>query len=180
MCLLSARWPLGTILALFSAAIMTAASGVWQLLVRLAERRLRLNPILRTVAYLFPFIAMVGLPLAGFKPPQPANKRYPAESPSGEYTARVSAPGEYWTVTIKGKDGSSFTEDTNFVGHLNVYWCWDESERLWVYNSDDGQLHYWQHDDSTWKHVEMGSTSDVLSSSGSKPPADLLPDYARK
>lgn len=179
LCLIGARWPLGTIMALFSAGFLIGISAVWQGLVALLEKRIKLGPVPRSIAYLSPVVLLVGLPLLGVTPPQPANKRYPAESPGGNYTARVDAPGEFWKVSIAGKDGSTFDETTDFLGHFNTYWCWDDSERLWLYNSDDGCVHYWERRGPTWSHVELGHSGDLATSTTLNPPEALLPDYAR-
>lgn len=33
----------------------------------------------------------------------------------------------------------------------SVYWAWDDAERLWVHNSDDGAKYVWQRVDDAWQ-----------------------------
>ena len=74
-------------------------------------------------------------------------------SPGGTYVLTVPIgsssalpKAEAWTVTIHNPDGHLLYEDTSseFVGYLNVYWSWDGDDRVWLYNSDDGRVWYWE------------------------------------
>jgi hypothetical protein len=180
--LFSFRWPFGLLFAFAPTAIFIALSGIWHGIILLLERRWRLIPVVRTIAFLLPLILFVGLPYLGVRPPrapQKINQQRPAVSPSGDYTAFVAAPGKYWKIRIKGKDGSEFEETTDFVGHLNVYWHWDDQGRLWVYNSDDGTVHFWHRDGQTWKHVAWGSAGQPRTSLDAQPPEAVFPDYAK-
>ena len=61
-----------------------------------------------------------------------------------------------------------FKDDSEFVGHLNVYWAWDDRDRVWLKNSDDGRIHYWELDDkNSWRRYEWTEASPV------RPPASL-------
>jgi hypothetical protein len=175
-----ARWPLGYILAIVPLGVLLGISTAWHLLVSRFEGRLRLRFLSRCIAYFVPVIAIVGLAKFGPSLPQPLNKQRPAIAPGGRFTARVVAPGDWWEIHITGTDGSKHDETTEFVGHLNVYWLWDDSERLWIYNSDDGGLHFWHRDHNQWKHVEWGWGGEKKTSLDVVPPAAVFPDYAKK
>jgi hypothetical protein len=43
-------------------------------------------------------------------------------------------------VTIKSPDGTllDLDEDSRFLAGLNVDFSWDQEDRAWLYNSDDG------------------------------------------
>lgn len=179
LAVLSFRWPFGLLFAAVPTVIFTAVSGIWHGIVVLLERRWRLIPVVRTIAFLLPLMLVVGLPYVGVRPPQKINQQRPSVSPSGDYSAFVSAPGDNWKIRIKGKDGSDFEETTDFIGHFNVYWHWDDQGRLWIYNSDDSALHFWHRDGDTWKHVEWGWGREKKTSIEAQPPEAVFPDYAK-
>jgi hypothetical protein len=74
------------------------------------------------------------------------NQRSPSTSPSGKYVLTVPIERDptvgnlrYWRVTISDTTGKQLHKDNSkFIGALNVYWCWDSADRVWLYNSDDG------------------------------------------
>jgi hypothetical protein len=175
-----ARWPFGYMMAIVPLGVLLGVSAVWHLVVERFEERLRLRFLSRWIAYLFPVIAIVGMAIFGRSLPQPVNQQRPAIAPGGRFTARVVAPGDWWEVHITGTDGSKYDETTEFFGHLNVYWLWDASERLWIYNSDDGVLHFWHLDPNEWEHVEWGRVGEKKTSLDVVPPAAVFPDYAKK
>ena len=77
----------------------------------------------------------------------------------------------YWRVTISDSNGRVlYKDDFSFVGNLNVYWSWDQQDRVWLRNSDDGAIYYWEIDGSNvWhKHRWEKNQTDSLS-----PPANL-------
>lgn len=172
------KWPLGILFAVVGCGVLIGVSAVWQALVILVERRVRLGPIIRSLAFILPSILFVILPLLGLGPPQPVNKKNPAVSPSGSYKAIISSPTPCWVVRIDGDSGQTFKQETDFVSHLNIYWIWDSSDRLWVYNSDDGQVHSWaKSPDGGWSHVRWGAAKRSGSEWTYSPPDDLYPDY---
>ena len=73
----------------------------------------------------------------------------PLVSPSGKYVLTVPIEKaadnlHYWRVTISDMKGNVlFKDDSEFVGHLNVYWTWDKEDRVWLQNSDNGYTYYW-------------------------------------
>lgn len=177
--LFSFRWPFALILAPISTLYFLVVSGIWQGFVLLFERRWRLIPVLRTCVFLLPLITALVMPHIGTKLPQKVNRQRPALSADGNYTAVVSAPGHYWTIEISGTDGSKFKETTDFVGHLSVYWLWDANGRLWIYNSDDGAVHFWERNTEFWQHKEWGWGGVKQIAMEVQPPSDLYPDYAK-
>lgn len=78
-----------------------------------------------------------------------------------------------WKVTILNHAGAEEYKDTDstMVGNLNIYWGWDASDQVWVYNSDDGRITRWSKDSGTWTKHEHQDKSGV--------PSGILPDYAR-
>lgn len=184
--LVGARWPLGTMVALMATAFFVAASAVWQAAVFILERWLHaLPPAARSILYTLPAIILAALVLLGLLGldlfPQPANKQRPARSPSGRYSAYVAAPGQYWDVRIKDAGGNVHEETTEFAGHLNVYWIWDASDRLWMYKGDDGAVHYWQRrEDGLWRVTAWSRGHLDGDGSPVAPPGELYPDHAQK
>jgi hypothetical protein len=92
--------------------------------------------------------------------PKP-NQEQPLTSPSGKYVLTVPIETaqdghRYWRVTIA--DASRhvlFKDDSRFVGNLNVYWCWDDRDRVWLTNSDDGSIHFWEADEQNrWRRYQ--------------------------
>lgn len=107
--------------------------------------------------------------------PRKKNQEQPLVSPSGRYVLTVpietaaDSRRRYWRVTISDVNGNVlFKDDSEFVGHLNVYWAWDDRDRVWLKNSDDGRIHYWELDDkNSWRRYEWTEASPV------RPPASL-------
>lgn len=171
-------WPFGILFAVVGCAILIGVSAVWQALVIVIERWLKLGPISRSLAFIMPSVLLVVLPILGVRPPQPANKKNPAVSPSGLYKATISSPTPNWIVRIDDDAGRTFKEETDFVSHLNIYWIWDSNDRLWIYNSDDGQVHSWaRNSDGAWNHVKWGSARRGGTGWTNSPPDALYPDY---
>lgn len=89
---------------------------------------------------------------------QNRNQEQPLTSPSGKYVLTVPIETvedthRYWRVTITDVNGHLlFKDDSRFVGNLNVYWVWDEHDRVWLRNSDTGFIYYWELDQqSGWQ-----------------------------
>jgi len=85
----------------------------------------------------------------------------PLVSPSGKYVLTVpiekaADKRDYWRVTISDREGKElFKDDSKFVGHLNVYWSWDKEDRVWLHNSDDGYMYYWELDKKNqWRRYQ--------------------------
>ena len=157
-------------------------SGIWQaIVVLLIEKKIRLNPLLRSIAFTAPFWILLILPILGIKPERPENKQRPAISANGAYEATVGTFDGIWVVKIEEQaTGEIYTEQTDFVAHLNVYWIWDSSDNFWLYNRDDSGVHVWILEDETWKHHEWGWGGERKNENLTiDPPLALLPDYAK-
>jgi len=98
-------------------------------------------------------ISLFAIALSGCAPPAPRpNQTQGAASPSGRYVLRLPIEAQttdpqykgtgVWKVTITDLSGKVLykDEDSKLVGNLNVYWGWDDQDRAWVYNSDDGRI----------------------------------------
>lgn len=151
-------------------------------IVRLAvERRFYLKPGPRFVAYLSPLWLLV---LAGLVLPaaaRPPNKQNPTRSPDGHYEARFSSPDGGWKIVITDRQSKAkWKEETPFLSHLQIYWHWDANNRLWIYNSDDGRVHYLETANEGWRLHEWNgnlgrkNNTEVIP----PPPYDLYPPYA--
>ena len=105
------------------------------------------------------------------------NQEEPLTSPSGKYVLTVPIETaqdshRYWRVTISDRNGRVlYKDDSRFVGNLNVYWNWDNQDRVWLRNSDDGAVYYWEADITNgWqRHRWDWNENNSLS-----PPAGLL------
>lgn len=105
-------------------------------------------------------------------------------SPSGKYVLRVPIEHDttdpllsdtgVWKVTITDPAGKVLykDEDSRMVGSLNVYWGWDDQDRVWLYNSDDGRIWRWESAADGWRKIESRKSDGI--------PDFVLPDYAKK
>lgn len=176
---------LGVILAIPATLFFMALSAVPQSIVSTTlERKRILRPLPRIIIYTSPWWIMTLLPLLGVHADREPNKQNPAISPSGEYVAKVSSPAEGWVIRIESRSGSSkWTEKTDFVPHLNIYWRWDSDNRFWIYNSDNGVV-YFMHkkpDSNEWTMNDWGRTrtrnEDIPQAV--IPPDELYPHYEK-
>jgi hypothetical protein len=128
-------------------------------------------------------ILLLALLVASCSPPDPTpNQRTPSTSPGGKYVLTVPIERDptdrnlpFWRVTISDATGKQlYKDDSKFIGTLNVYWCWDSADRVWLYNSDDGAVYVWQIIDGQWQRSPLNVAGPL------KPPDELYPDYAKK
>ena len=89
------------------------------------------------------------------------------------------AGNTFWHVTIADTSGTVLYVDSlsEFVGNLNVYWAWDEEGRVWLYNSDDGTVHFYSDASGDWTHTVYGPAGDPAAPGLPEPPAGLFPGY---
>lgn len=84
-----------------------------------------------------------------------------------------------WVVTLTGLSGDTLYRDeaSDFAGTMNVYWTWDGYGRIWLYNSDDGRVWFFERRGAVWtKNLwGAGTTRDI--SRELLPPAGLFPEY---
>ena len=128
---------------------------------------------------------LFAIALIGCAPPAPRpNQTQGATSPSGKYVLRLpielqTTNPQYkgtrvWKVTITDTNGTVLYKDdaSEMVGNLNVYWGWDNQDRVWVYNSDDGKIWRWELADRGWQKIESQKSDGI--------PEFVLPNYAKK
>lgn len=83
----------------------------------------------------------------------------PVDSPSGRYVLTVPIVEEnrdgfesFWKVTISDKNGHRlYVDEEGFPARFNVYWNWDDEDRIWLNNSDDGAVYFWENIDGVWR-----------------------------
>jgi hypothetical protein len=103
-------------------------------------------------------------------------------SPNGRYTVDVpidkssGRKGVFWKVTISDHSGKQLykDDDSDFVGQLNVYWLWDDRNRLWLYCTDEGTVFIWEREKGWWVKRKWGTRDDVRSSRKDSPPDGLF------
>lgn len=170
--------------ALFSLivfAVLLIISSTYHLILWLIIRKRTLSWMVRTPLYLLPMIIILISLLFPANLTELPNQKSKLISPSKQYTMNMDMEHNRWIVSISDTNGKLLYRDNNsdFVGHLNVYWIWDDKDRLWLFNSDDSRIYYWIPISSTWKKNlwsdEKNSKQDDFS-----PPMDLYPDYAKK
>lgn len=129
------------------------------------------------------FAVLLLIPGCSYGPARP-NQAQGSRSPSGRYSlavpieAQTTIPSysgtKVWKVTISDAAGTVVYKDqgSTFVGHLNTYWGWDEHDRVWVYNSDDGRIWRWEFQTNAWIKIESTKADGI--------PEFILPDYEKK
>jgi hypothetical protein len=85
----------------------------------------------------------------------------------------------FWRVTIADTSGTVLYVDSlsEYVGNLNVYWSWDGDGRVWLYNSDDGMVHFYSPGAGGWEHAVYGPAGEPRVPGLPDPPAGLFPGY---
>jgi hypothetical protein len=127
---------------------------------------------------------LVVFAFVGCAPPAPRpNQTQGVTSPNGKYVLRLPIEPQttdpkykgtrVWKVTITDQSGKLLYKDdeSKMVGNLNVYWGWDDQDRVWVYNSDDGRIWRWELADDEWKKIESQKSDGI--------PDFVLPDYEK-
>jgi hypothetical protein len=111
------------------------------------------------------------------------NQKQAFASPSRRYILNVPIEWDaqdqlhYWRVTISDAKGTVlFKDDSPFQGRFNVYWYWDNNDRVWLKNSDNGNTYYWEIENGKWQRTQWheDNTKSLL------PPPELFTDYRRK
>jgi len=122
--------------------------------------------------------------LLGCGPPAPrANQKQRTTSPNGKYVLTVPIEAQttnpkyngtrVWKVTIADTSGAVLCKDeqSTMVGNLSVYWGWDDQNRVWLYNSDDGAIWRWEVTPEGWKKFRLQKADGI--------PEWVLPDCAK-
>lgn len=123
------------------------------------------------------------------KQAQEQNQTSPLLSPDGKYILTVPIERNpkdrnlpFWRVTISDKKGNVLYKDRNsqFIATLNVYWCWDGDDRVWLYNSDDGMVYFWELDNNgNWIKQKWGYGNTKEINRQIYPPDILYPEYEK-
>ena len=129
-------------------------------------------------------IAVLFCGLLGCNPRAPrANQKQSTTSPNGKYVLTVPIEAQttnpehrgtrVWKVTIADTSGAVLYKDeqSTMLGNLNVYWGWDDQNRVWLYNSDDGAIWRWELTPEGWKKIPSQETDGI--------PEWVLPDYIK-
>jgi hypothetical protein len=168
---------LGQILALVATVFFMTFCLLWHGVVSLTERRYHYHPLLRIALFLAPVLLLLILPWLGLRPEQRVNQTSPLLSPSGRFELTVRSR-DYWDLRIRDlQTGERHVEETDFVGHFNIYWQWDAADRLWVYNSDDGSIHIREWNEGRW---DLSERDREPSAHDPAPPENFLPHYAQE
>ena len=116
-------------------------------------------------------------------------QRQPVVSPDGEFLLSVPieeselpelAGAPVWMVTISHVEGGLVHQDrmSKLAAQHNVYWAWGPEGRVWLYNSDDGAVWFWENRGDWEKHLwgygrERAIDYDIW------PPEAIYPDYVQ-
>jgi hypothetical protein len=74
----------------------------------------------------------------------------------------------YWCPEILDADGVVLYQDEQgFPARFNVYWGWDDSQRLWLYNTDDGLVWIYAQGPAGWAREPWERGSALV------PPAEV-------
>lgn len=166
-----------TILVLFLPLFLVAVA--LQGIVYHLLRKRRVGDGTRALLFLLPVILVVlatpFLPTSR----QAKNQQSPVTSPSSEYVLEVPIRNSAWTVRILDKEGRELYEDTasEFYGRFNSYWSWDDADRVWLFNSDTGEVLFWEKTEEGWKKERWGMITTRQIEREIEPPSELYPPY---
>ena len=117
------------------------------------------------------------------------DEQEPLVSPSGKYVLTLpieTGEGEYkntplWRITISDNSGKMLFKDTEsiYIGTLSIYRTWDNEDRVWIYNSDDGRVWYYELSNQEWKINYWGFKKEKKTEKNIRPPNKLYPDYVK-
>lgn len=128
------------------------------------------------------FIFLMLVSCCGPKRIEKHNQKTPLPSPSGEYVLEVGIEkiedSHYWMLRIEDREGNPlYVDEDGFPAQFNVYWMWDQADRVWFYNSDDGKVYCWLMEGNQWFRILWGAGRKNLCGLDMEPPEELYPDY---
>jgi hypothetical protein len=87
----------------------------------------------------------------------------------------------FWHVTISDSHGAVIYRDheESFPGQFNVHWMWDDQDRVWLYDSDDGSVYFYELTEGKWKKESWGYGNTRQIERDISPPDSLCPHYAK-
>ncbi|NQT30527.1 MAG: hypothetical protein HQ596_08135 [Candidatus Saganbacteria bacterium] len=97
--------------------------------------------------------------------PTKPNQTSPIYSESKKYILTVPMVKEkrdnythWWKVAISDSDKNLlYKDEVGFPARFNVYWCWDENDRVWLHNSDNGKVYYFENVGGKWLKKYWGA-----------------------
>ena len=116
--------------------------------------------------------------------PAPPNRQQNLKSPSGAHVVTMMKGRDpnlpatnVWVVSIRDPSGAIEYQDfdSHFIWTLNVYWIWDADDRLWLYNSDDGRVWYWERVDGKWTKNRLRQRHEPPTGPQPNPPPEVYP-----
>jgi len=117
-----------------------------------------------------------------------ANQESPSVSPTGKYVLKMLIVEidrkdfkGWWQINISDAKGNAlFKDPVGFPAPFNIYWVWDKKDRLWVYNSDDARVYYYERVGGWPRREWVGTGKGDPRFRSFCPPENLFPDYAKK
>ena len=121
----------------------------------------------------------------------PVNLPQSLVSPSGRYILKMRieehevnpdySGTQVWKVTILDSEDQVVYKDdgSEFVGSLMVYWLWDAEDRVWLYNSDTGEVYFWELMNQAWVKTKWGAGKEREIDREIVPPTELYPPYVQ-
>jgi hypothetical protein len=110
------------------------------------------------------------------------NQKFSLPSPSGRHrltmtVAQNTEGADVWKLAIWSADGRPSYADENSALNARgkIYWIWDSSDRVWLYNSEDGSVYFWELLDGAWVKTQWGSRSRKAIGRDVDPPDALFP-----
>lgn len=153
-------------------------SSIYHLILWLFLRRRELKFAIRLPLYLLPVIMLMFLEIILPDIASLPNQKPSLVSHDKKYIMKMDMLHNRWIVSIYDTDGKKLYSDNNsdFHGLFNVYWIWDNNNRLWLYNSDDSFVYYWIKSPNGWKKICWSTESDKKVHKF-YPPKALYPKY---
>lgn len=126
------------------------------------------------------------LAAAGCSSTTTRGQQQPLVSPDGNYVLTVPvnesalkmAGTPVWMVTITYLDGGVVYQDrmSEFPARFAVYWDWGPEGRVWLYNSNDGSVWFWE-DRGDWIKWMWGHGRQREIDYDIWPPESIYPAY---
>ena len=182
----------GLIILTMNLIVILTLTTIGQVIIHFCLCQKRIHPFVRILLFFIPSLALI---IFTYLLPEPLglpNQVQNQKSPSGNYILTVPieksiATSNYhgyrvWMVTIRNVNNKIEYKDkeSNFLGHFNSYWVWDKDDRVWLYNSDNGNVYFWEKLNETWEKHHWGQNHTRQISRDLNPPEILYPGYARE
>jgi hypothetical protein len=155
--------------------VLESIAVVFQGLLHYFTRNFKWRPIAKILAFYVPVLIVFILSFVPSTGRQRENQRSPVTSPNGLYILEVPIENRLWTVKIFDQQHRLLyaDQDSDFLGRFNSYWNWDKNNRVWMYNSDNGEIDYWESRAGKWQKQTWNQQDSSL-----EPPREMYPDYA--